>query len=127
MSEKTALVNCNIQLVKCIERAPKDIADRLKAFLSPEDERFIAHLMHDDADKARRIIAAVHTRLDFGSQQKKAKVFLEFVKALGSTGVWMNDLVEALEDEYKSLTGTPLNKGNGDKVGAKRMSHYSRP
>ncbi len=123
MSEKTTLVNCNVQLVKCISRAPKDIADRLKAFLSPEDERFIAHQMHDDAEKARRIIAAVNTRLDFGNQEKKTRVFLEFVEALHSTGLWTKDLVEALEDEYKSLTGTALNKGNGDRAEAKRTPH----
>ena len=91
--EKKALLNCHVHLVQFISRAPKDIADRLKAFLSPEDERFIAHRMEDDSDRARRIITAVNTRIDLALKpEKKTRIFKEFVDALKSTGPWINDL-----------------------------------
>ncbi len=111
--EETTLVHHNAQLVQFISRAPKDIADQLKAFLSPEDERFIAHRMEDDSDRARRIITAVNNRIKHVPKaEKKARIFKEFITALKSTGLWINDLVEDLEEEYNTLTGVEANESD---------------
>ena len=126
--EQETLTRINVQLVKCIQRAPKDVADRLKAFLSPEDERYVANDTHDEADKARRIIGAVSSTLELCPRDEKRKSMLaDFAKALRSTGAWAGTTVDVLEEEYHAIAKCALNRTTSEALISPASSTASMP
>lgn len=95
--EHRALLHCYHTLVQCISQSPKDIGDRLVPLgvLSSEDVRYLRNDLHDQADKARRIIDVIINHV-----QRNVTVYRNFVDAL-KAATFTKDAVIELEKAYK--------------------------
>ncbi len=98
--ESKALENCYPDLVKCIEIAPTDVADKLKPYglLSPKDFVYINNVNRDPDDKARKLLDSVSNQVSINK-----KSFPSFVTALKEVGTFTTNAVALLEATYKKF------------------------
>ena len=117
--EYEALNQCSTTLFSCIQQSPSDIVDKLKppGLLAPGVLSFLGNPIHDDSEKARKIIDVMIKQVEIDSQ-----VFHIFVKALKAAGPWTKGAVTKLENKHKTLLSStsqaeqPKDPGEGEQL-----------
>ena len=97
--EYRALNQCYPRLVSCLKQSPNDLLDQMIPFgiLAEADRCFVNNPQHNNDEKARKIVDAVHSQV-----KGDTGVFQSFIEAMKAAGPWTRTTVNMLEQSLSS-------------------------